>query len=253
MLIATGVGAFTLGALVGGGVIYITQRHKRVIEGQARQKDLDYYGNIIGEQIEQIRQLEYHVNHIHTIDPYDDDSETRVEIAEHVEEPEEDDDEVPDEPEEVTRANLQSLIDQYTASDSTEESYKIVQVAGELDKAPPFVISREDFAYNEEYDDYEKITLTYYQNDRIVLDSEEDVLNDVATVVGWRNLSQFGGDSEDPDVVFVRNHRLQTDFEIVREEDSSLPLHVKYGMEKEEFRVNKAAGLLKLRQEDDDY
>ena len=56
MLIATGVGAFTLGALVGGGVIYITQRHKRVIEGQARQKDLDYYGNIIGEQIEQIRQ-----------------------------------------------------------------------------------------------------------------------------------------------------------------------------------------------------
>jgi hypothetical protein len=72
----------------------------------------------------------------------------------------------------------------------------------------------------------------------------------VGNTLGWKNLSQFGGESGDPDTVFIRNQRLETDFEVVRDDESPLPLHIQYGMGKEEFKVNKAAGTLRLRDED---
>lgn len=153
---------------------------------------------------------------------------------------------------EETRSNLQNLIDTYTADpDAQAEFADIASRAEEYDKVPPFVISREDYAYDEEGEHHEKITLTYYPRDRVLLDDDEDPIDDIPAQVGWRSLSQFGGTSGDPDVVFVRNRRLMTDYEVVKEESQELPLHVKYGMDKEEFRVNKAAGLIKLRQEDE--
>lgn len=153
---------------------------------------------------------------------------------------------------EETRTNLQALIDTYTADPTAQAQFaEIVVNAEEYDKTPPFVISRTDYAYGEEGEHHEKITLTYYVRDRVLLDDDDDPIDDVPGMVGWRNLTQFGGESEDPNVVFVRNRRLMTDFEVIKEEDSELPLHVKYGMGKEEFLVNKAAGLIKLRREDE--
>lgn len=152
---------------------------------------------------------------------------------------------------EETRSNLQSLIDEYTANpdDSSDEFVKEAVVMDR--ETPPFVISKEKFAWDEEEgDDYAKITLTYYPRHRLLLDDDEETVDDVATTVGWRNLSQFGGESGDPNVVFVRNRRMMTDFEVVRDEENEVPLHIKYGMGREEFNVSKAAGVLKLRPED---
>jgi hypothetical protein len=84
-----------------------------------------------------------------------------------------------------------------------------------------------------------------------LLDDDNDPVDDIAGMIGWRSLSNFGGESGDPDVVFVRNDRLLSDFEVVRDDESELPLHVKYGMSEEEFKTNKAAGTLKLRREDE--
>lgn len=153
---------------------------------------------------------------------------------------------------EETKSNLQSLIDAYTSKqDQNKEFEAIVENTNEYDNAPPFVISRNNYAWDEEGENYDKITLTYYPRDRVLLDDEEDPIEDITRIIGWKNLNRFGSESEDPDVVFVRNRRMATDFEVIKEE-SQLPLHVKYGMEKEEFRANRAAGLIKLRQEDDD-
>lgn len=159
---------------------------------------------------------------------------------------------VPDgETPEETKTNLQKLIDMYTSdSDARVYSNQTDSNTDDIRSTPPFVISKGDYAWGEEGESYSKITLTYFPRERVLLDDDDEPIEDVARVVGWRNLTQFGGESEDPDVVFVRNHRLETDFEIVKE-DAPLPLHVKYGMEKEEFRANKAAGLIKLRQEDE--
>lgn len=157
-----------------------------------------------------------------------------------------------DETVETTRSNLQSLIDMYTADEVAQSEFsQQVAVAVEQENSAPYVISREKYAYDEEGHYYSKITLYYYPDDRVLLDDDEEPIADVARHVGWRNLSRFGDESGDPGVVFVRNDKLESDFEIVREEDTPLPLHVKYGMEKEEFRANRAAGLIKLRQEDE--
>lgn len=153
---------------------------------------------------------------------------------------------------EETRSNLQNLIDQYTADEDAQSAFVDNVLASQsYEQHPPFVISREEFAYGENTDEYDKLTLSYFPRDRVLLDDDDEVMENIVQLVGWKNLNQFGGESGDPDVVFVRNEKLMTDFEIVKNDEAQLPLHVQYGMEKEEFRANKAAGTLKLRQEDE--
>jgi hypothetical protein len=150
------------------------------------------------------------------------------------------------------KANLKNIIEKYT-SESTSVEQTVLHADGQsmpYDNTPPFVISRDIFAYDEdEGDNYDKLTVTYYPEHRILLDDGDELVDDVDMTIGWRSLAQFGGESGDPDVVFVRNRRMMTDFEVIREEEP-LPLHIKYGMGKEEFQVNKAAGTLRLRDED---
>ena len=164
------------------------------------------------------------------------------------------DDEAPEEPSEEEieqrRSNLQELIDQYTID--TENRDDFVNKASEVINSndPPFVIDQTTYAWDEEGENHEKTTVTYYPASRVVLDEDDEVIDDPGAVLGWRNLSRFGDESGNADVVFIRNRRLMTDYEVVRDEDSPLPLHVKYGLGREEFNVAKAAGTLRLRDED---
>lgn len=160
----------------------------------------------------------------------------------------EDDEPVDEAKIEETRTNLQRIIDQYTSDPDRVEEFVETAQTFETDLTPPFVISRKLYAWDaEEGDDYDKITLTYYPRARILLDDEDDVIDDVANVVGWKNLSRFGDESDDGDVVYVRNRHLRTDFEIVRDTENQPPAHVRYGMSKDEFETNKAAGLIRFR------
>lgn len=164
----------------------------------------------------------------------------------------EEDDEKPidEEKYEETRSNLQNIINQYVPTDS-DTSYIADAAKMEEVKKPPFVISRESFAWDEGDGQYfDKITLTYYPRDRMLLDDEEEPITDVANLVGWKNLNRFGDESGDPDTIYVRNERLGTDFEVLREEEGELPLHVKYGMGREEFAASRTAGIIRLRPED---
>lgn len=165
---------------------------------------------------------------------------------------EEMDEDAPDEPVEVTRTNLQNLISQYVANEDDRDLF-VARAEPTVKKNfdPPFVISKLKYAWDEEEgDDFTKITVTYYPIDRTLLDDDGDVIDDVNGTVGWKNLNSFGAESEDPDTVFIRNRRLLTDFEVVRETDRPLPTHVRYGMSRAEFATNKAAGLIKFRPED---
>lgn len=162
------------------------------------------------------------------------------------------DDEFDEAKTELLRANLVRTISEYTTDpDNIEHFLHSANQTFVQDNTPPFVISREKYSWDsEEGDFYDKVTVTYYPNDRVMLDEDESVLEDVANVIGWKNLNQFGGESGNPDVVFIRNRRLMIDYEVVKEEDDPLPLHIKYGMEKDEFEINRASGLMRLREED---
>lgn len=76
-------------------------------------------------------------------------------------------------------------------------------------KTEPYIISPEEFS---ELDDYETTTLFYYQ-DGVVADTNDEVVVDVAELIGLDSLDKFG-EYED-DSVFVRNDNLKTDFEIL--------------------------------------
>lgn len=119
---------------------------------------------------------------------------------------------------------------------------------------PPKVISLEEYnnhGEDDEGEDYAKVTLTYYPKAQVLLDEDQEPIDDVEAYVGWRALSQFGGMSGNADVVYVRNRRMETDFEVERETEADLPLHVQFGMPHMEFESNRAAGKIKLREEDE--
>lgn len=159
----------------------------------------------------------------------------------------EDEGEFDEEETEAIRTNLQGIIDHYTASPEDRDEFVRAGTAMEVDNKPPYVISRDEYAFGEEGAEYEKTTLQYFPQHRILLDDAEEPIGDVPAVVGWQNLRQFGGESLEPDTVFIRNRRLLTDFEVVKDDEGTLPEHVEYGMGKEEFATAKAAGVLRLR------
>ena len=76
---------------------------------------------------------------------------------------------------------------------------------------PPYVISPLDFG---ELDDYSQIELTYYL-DGILEDDEYHIITDADELIGPDALTTFG-EYED-DSVYVRNERLSTDFQILKD------------------------------------
>lgn len=75
----------------------------------------------------------------------------------------------------------------------------------------PYVISPDEFG---EKDGYENVTLTYYA-DGVLTDYFDNVISNIDEVVGFNSLDHFG-EYED-DVVFVRNEKMETDYEILRD------------------------------------
>lgn len=244
-LISAGAGTFAFGALVGWALTadYFENRLKEQAENERIKIDR-YRSRLNREEI-----LRENAEALVALNgekaPEDVSDETEVT---------DDDDEVSEEKTEEIRSNLQGLIDKYTSDPDVVEAFVDTSVRTlNNDRTPPFVISRAKYSWDEEEgDDYSKITLTYYRRHRILLDEDDEAIDDVAGTVGWKSLSQFGGESEDPNVVFVRNRRLLTDFEVVLDEENEIPLHIKYGMGKEEFNTGRAAGIIRLRAEDRD-
>lgn len=74
----------------------------------------------------------------------------------------------------------------------------------------PYVITPEDYG---EFDDYETISLTYYGEDGILTDENDEIVDDPDYIIGLESLASFG-EYED-DSVFVRNDTLKCDYEVL--------------------------------------
>lgn len=73
----------------------------------------------------------------------------------------------------------------------------------------PYIIPPEEFGA---FDDYEAISLMYYE-DQVLTDDDDEPVDEIEDTVGYDSLSRFG-EYED-DSVFVRNDRLKCDYEIL--------------------------------------
>jgi hypothetical protein len=88
----------------------------------------------------------------------------------------------------------------------------------ERDRSQPYIITVKEFM--EDRDEYDKTTITYFEDDDVLCDEREEVIPNVEYTVGNDALTKFGELSEDKNIVYVRNERTSTDFEIVRDRRS---------------------------------
>lgn len=88
----------------------------------------------------------------------------------------------------------------------------------ELNPDTPYAISFEEF--NENSPTHEQTTLMYYTLDDTLVDAKDMPIDNVEYTIGEDNLTRFGHGSGDPNVVYVRNEKIDMDFEVVKSEGS---------------------------------
>lgn len=87
------------------------------------------------------------------------------------------------------------------------------------DLKEPYMISMDDFdaGYPERYDTE---SLTYYAVDDILANDEDEIINDVESLIGADALDHFGAEaaetSGDSDTMYIRNEKLHCDYEVTR-------------------------------------
>lgn len=82
----------------------------------------------------------------------------------------------------------------------------------------PYVISHDEFMENSF--EHEQTTMTWYDADETLADAKEEIVHEVESTVGVDNMDRFGHGSRDPKIVYIRNERLEMDFEVAKSEGS---------------------------------
>ena len=87
----------------------------------------------------------------------------------------------------------------------------------------PYVITENEWSENEwseNSDNNDRQVLTYFASDDTLVDENEAMIDDINGTVGQDNMKRFGHGCDDPNVVFIRNEKLATDFEVLRHNGS---------------------------------
>lgn len=85
------------------------------------------------------------------------------------------------------------------------------------DTTKPYPITPGEFS--EEHDDWQKLTLVYFEGDEVLVDDKEIPIREVLNTLGPQGL-KFGLASEDEHIVYIRNEHLEIDFEVTRDRRS---------------------------------
>ena len=123
-----------------------------------------------------------------------------------------------------------------TVKEDSEEEMSISDIRKKLEKMK-YATESENEKEDEEYmgvpevippeetweQDYPTITLTYYAEDDVLADEQDNILDDIEQLVGVDFREHFG-EYED-DSVFVRNEERRTDYEILADERNYYDLY----------------------------
>lgn len=181
MRMSTNMFIFAAGAAIGSAVTWFCVKK--------------YYEKIANDEIDSMK--EWLARRVEEQDKHGED-QTPDEAAEPAEEPEEESND--------DRATYEEMVGRLSYNNYYHGPTKEVD-----DMDEPYVIKPEIFG---EEDDYEEVSLTYYA-DGVLCDERDNRIEDIAGTVGEDYAEHFG-DYED-DSVFVRNDRLKTDFEILKD------------------------------------
>lgn len=93
---------------------------------------------------------------------------------------------------------------------------KIVDIKPSRDQLGPYIISVEEF---EEMNGNEKISLTYFMEDDVLMSCDDSVLdNGMMLVGGAENLEEL--ENSEDGIIYIRNDKAGCDYEITREDGS---------------------------------
>ena len=99
------------------------------------------------------------------------------------------------------------------------EDLDIINTTPEKDAKGPYVLESDDvssasekFVNEEPY--FDKVTLFLY-DDGVLCSEEDEIITNIAATVGEESLRRIG--EYEPDVVYVRNERDSTDYEVIRQ------------------------------------
>lgn len=118
----------------------------------------------------------------------------------------------------VENAEVTQNVTVVTKEDPRDWDYNAEIADREQNPNIPYTISFEEF--NENNVGHEQTNMTYYEADQTLADSQDGIVDNRDYVVGEANLRRFGHGSHDPNVVYVRNERIDMDFEILRSNGS---------------------------------
>lgn len=82
----------------------------------------------------------------------------------------------------------------------------------------PYIITHVEFMQSEL--EFDQDTLTYFVQDKVLSESNDEYVRDVDEVVGIANLERFGHGSDDINVVYIRNEKTRMEYEILRSDGS---------------------------------
>lgn len=109
-----------------------------------------------------------------------------------------------------------NIFDRARASQGVWDYEQELLLRAELSPEEPYIISRDEYMANETT--YEQTTLTYYAGDDILSDDQDKPVEDSERTVGNLNLQRFGHGSKDPKMVYIRNDRMEMDFEVLHDD-----------------------------------
>lgn len=97
------------------------------------------------------------------------------------------------------------------------------------DPSKPYAIFVAELDDKGPEDGWQQITITWYEGDNVLVDDKEDPITNVLQTVGPLSIEGFGEMSGDPNLRYVRNEKLEVDFEIVLDRRSYVDVVLGYG------------------------
>jgi hypothetical protein len=117
------------------------------------------------------------------------------------------------------------LSEEMDTEEDEEQSHNIFE-EDEADRVPerkpnsdaPYVVSIDQ--HFEDDNGYEKITVTYYEADDVLSDERDQMVNNFERIIGPDFTQHWGAASKDPNIVYIRNDKLEVDYEVIRDKRS---------------------------------
>lgn len=106
------------------------------------------------------------------------------------------------------------LDEESESDDDDDDAFDYKTEVPNRSKDAPYIIHHDEFFEND--GEFTQLSVTYFEEDDILVDEKDSPIPDVDGTVGQENLSHFGKGSKDNNIVYVRNERLELDFEVVR-------------------------------------